>query len=86
MISCCPRKLIFCAAAGILTALPVKSFAAEGAAPKPIILESGLAYVEKKKKDGILSSVEQKVGQVPSVGEDIYEFILFNLELIRAIW
>eukprot|EP00293_Proteomonas_sulcata_P021495 CAMPEP_0184297868 /NCGR_PEP_ID=MMETSP1049-20130417/8742_1 /TAXON_ID=77928 /ORGANISM="Proteomonas sulcata, Strain CCMP704" /LENGTH=206 /DNA_ID=CAMNT_0026607791 /DNA_START=47 /DNA_END=667 /DNA_ORIENTATION=- len=30
---------------------------------KPIILESGLAYVEKKKNSGVLSGVEQAVGQ-----------------------
>ncbi len=47
--------------------LPASSYAADtlGASSKPIILESGLAYVEKKKKDGLLASVEQKVGQVP---------------------
>jgi hypothetical protein len=52
--------------AGILGLLPATSHAAgtSGVSPKPVILESGLAYVEKKTKDGLLASVEQKVGQV----------------------
>mmetsp|Transcript_49959 Transcript_49959/g.104262 ORF Transcript_49959/g.104262 Transcript_49959/m.104262 type:complete len:218 (-) Transcript_49959:193-846(-) len=51
--------------AGILGLLPASSYAADasGVSSKPIILESGLAYVEKKKKDGLLASVEQKVAQ-----------------------
>ena len=52
--------------AGILVLLPASSYAADasGKSPKPVVLESGLAYVEKKTKDGLLASVEQKVGQV----------------------
>jgi hypothetical protein len=52
--------------------LPASSFAADSSktSPKPVILESGLAYVEKKTKDGLLASVEQKVGQV-----FIYDFM-----------
>ena len=56
----------FPAGAGFL-AIPASVFAADdskAAAGKPIILESGLAYVDKKKNDGLLSSVEQKVGEV----------------------
>ncbi len=69
-VSAMPKLHLTSLAAGILGLLPVSSYAAtaetSGGSPKPVILESGLAYVDKKTKDGLLASVEQKVGQVTS--------------------
>ena len=52
------------AAAGACAFLPFPVLAADAAAEKPIVLESGLAYIQKKKNEGLLSNVEQQVGPV----------------------
>jgi hypothetical protein len=72
-------------AAAFLAAIPGKTFAADGGAPKPVVLESGLAYVEKKKKDGILASVEQKVGQVAVSSRPVLIPSALTPNLARAI-
>ena len=59
---------------------------AEDASQKPVVLESGLAYVEKNKKEGFLTSVEQKVGEVKVIMDHRVTVLALNLYLNRAIW